>query len=293
MDARNETYSQQCQFLDETYFLTLYKAFIAAFSDYVMPFELTEQQFRNHIVLNAVDLTSSVGMIEDEKLIGFTLNGFGMWHDVNTVYDAGTGVLPGFRRRGLSKAMFDIMTPIFKDRGIEQWLLEVITTNEKAIGLYKKLGFYTSRTLSLLHCESELSFHADAPVDIELRDIHEPDWDLLKTFWDGEPSWQNSVDAWTRSRMNKRFIGAFHGEDCLGYIVFSTNFARLAQIAVDRNYRGLGIGSLLLKQMINENLEDGTPQVINIDCSMEEAMTFFKNRGFTTKLSQFEMIRTI
>ena len=293
MDTRNETYSQQCLFLDETYFLKLYNAFIAAFSDYVMPFDLTEQQFRNHIVLNAVDLSSSVGMIEGDELIGFTLNGFGNWHGVNTVYDAGTGVLPEFRRRGLSKVMFDIMTPIFKDRGIEQWLLEVITTNEKAIGLYKKLGFNTSRTLSLLHCEGELSFYADAPVNIELRDIHEPDWGLLKTFWDGEPSWQNSIDALTRSRMNKRFIGAFHGEDCLGYIVFSTNFARLAQIAVDRNYRGLGICSLLLKKMLEENLEDGTPQIINIDHSILEAMTFFKNRGFTTKLSQFEMTMKI
>ena len=230
MDTRNETNSQQCRFLDETYFLKLYNVFIAAFSDYVMPFELTEQQFRNHIVLNAVDLSLSVGVIDEEKLIGFTLNGFGMWLGVNTVYDAGTGVLPEFRRRGLSKTMFDIMTPVFKDRGVEQWLLEVITTNEKAIGLYKKLGFYTSRTLSLLQPESELSFHADSPVDIVLRDIHEPDWSLLRTFWNGEPSWQNSIDALSRSRMNKRFIGAFHGDDCLGYIVFSTNFARLAQI---------------------------------------------------------------
>jgi len=293
MDTRNETYSRQCRFLDDSYSLALYEAFIAAFSDYVMLFDLTEQQFRNHIILNAVDLNSSVGMMQAERLIGFTLNGFGEWNGISTVYDAGTGVRPEYRRLKLGTQMFDVMTPIFRDRGIKQYLLEVITENKNAIGLYEKLGFYTSRTLSLLHCENRLIVGETDPEGIEVRDVSEPDWTLFKSFWDGGPSWQNSIEAIDRSRMNKSFLGAYRGEDCLGYIVFSRPFGRIAQIAVDRNFRGLGVGSLLLKAMIAETSDDSTPQVINIDRSMDESMTFFANRGFTEKLSQFEMIREI
>lgn len=293
MDSRNETYSRQCRFLDETYFLPLYDAFIAAFADYVMPFDLSELQFRNHMVLTAVDLDSSVGVIEDERLIGFTINGFGQWNGRRTVYDAGTGVLPEFRRRGIGLSMFDVMMPIFKDRGIEQYLLEVITTNKNAISMYEKLGFGKTRTLSLLELSTDVNFGPDALIDIDLRDIEAPEWDLLQSFWDGDPSWQNSISAIERSRHHKSFVGAFHKDDCLGYIVYSANSGRISQIAVDQNYRGLGIGSVLLKKLLSETDSDAKPQVVNIDRSLSEAMTFFENRGFKTKLNQFEMIRAI
>jgi ribosomal protein S18 acetylase RimI-like enzyme len=295
MDMISETLTDQCRFLNESYFDELYHAFLRAFSDYVMPFDLTEVQFRNHIVLNAVDLDRSVGLFDGGRLIGFTLNGFGPWHGVPTVYDAGTGVFPEYRRRGLSKQMFGMMLPEFEKSGSRQCLLEVITDNYKAVGLYEKLGFETTRTLSLLHCPDEMKFHDDDDDDdgIELRDIDEPDWELLRTFWDGEPSWQNSTDAIDRSRAKKRFIGAFSGDSCLGYIVFSTNVGRVAQLAVDKNHRCCGIGKRLLRALMAETPESYVPQVINIDRSIDSAMSFFRNRGFTKKLSQFEMLRGI
>ncbi len=61
MDSINETSARECRFLDESYFEELYHAFLYAFSDYVMPFDLSEVQFRNHIVTNAVDLNRSIG----------------------------------------------------------------------------------------------------------------------------------------------------------------------------------------------------------------------------------------
>ena len=293
MDSRNETYSRQCRFLDETYFLTLYEAFIAAFADYVMPFDLSEQQFRNHLVLTAVDLESSVGIIDSGKLAGFTINGFGSWNGRRTVYDAGTGVLPEFRRRGMGFTMFDVMMPIFKDRGIEQYLLEVITTNKNAVSMYEKLGFSKIRTLSLLELGGEASLGHEPLIEIDLRDIDVPEWDLLQSFGDGDPSWQNSISAIERSRHQKRFVGAYHKDDCLGYIVYSANSGRISQMAVDQNYRGLGIGTVMLEKLLSENDADAKPQVVNIDRSLLEAMTFFENRGFKTKLNQFEMIRAI
>ena len=64
-------------------------------------------------------------------------------------------------------------------------------------------------------------------------------------------------------------------------------------MAVDQNYRGLGIGTVMLEKLLSENDADAKPQVVNIDRSLSEAMTFFENRGFKTKLNQFEMIRAI
>ncbi len=291
MDNGNETASRLCRFLSEDYFQTLYDAFIEAFSDYVVPFALTETQFRNHIILNAVDLARTVGCVESERLIGFSLNGFGHWEGKPTVYDAGTGVIPDRRRRGISEAMFDLMLPVFRENGAEQFLLEVITTNTGAIRLYEKLDFHIVRDFALLQCDSRISWAAETQKNIEIREIGEPDWDLLTTFWDGKPSWQNSIDAVKRSNKMKRILGAFADEKCVGYVVFSGKFGRVAQFAVDKKHRNRGIGTALVLAMQSETADGFSMQVINIDKSISTAMKFFHNRGFYVRLSQHEMVK--
>src|SRR5580765_3997986 len=101
MEDGNKTAFGNCRFLSEDYFTRLYDAFLEAFSDYVVPFALTGEQFRNHIIVTAVDLERTVGCIDDGKLVGFSLNGFGEWEGTSTVYDAGTGVVPAWRRKGI------------------------------------------------------------------------------------------------------------------------------------------------------------------------------------------------
>ena len=293
MDSIHETGGLECRFLRESHFDELYNAFLRAFSDYVMPFDLTKDQFRKHIVLNAVDIERSVGWFDQERIVGFTLNGFGVWNDVDTVYDAGTGTLPEYRRRGLSRRMFEKMLPIFKANGYRQCLLEVITENHKAIGLYEKLGFERTRTVSLLHCPEDVKTAKPLHAGVELRPIDSPDWQALRTFWDGEPSWQNSTDAIDRSLGNKHVTGAFVEGTCVGYIIYSNNVGRVAHIAVERSHRGRGIGSSLIRSLMENTEANYVPQVINIDRSISSAMTFFENRGFREKLSQYEMIRPI
>ena len=150
MKDRNETVSIGCRFLTNGEFSDLFHAFSMAFSDYVIPFALTETQFRNHLNLNAVDLCRSVGCFEGDAMIGFSLNGFGEWDGKRTVYDAGTGVIPSYRRRGVSHRMFRYLLPYFKKSGFQNFLLEVITTNTAAVRLYEGLGFQSRRDLALL-----------------------------------------------------------------------------------------------------------------------------------------------
>lgn len=291
MDNGNETASRHCRFLNSEYFPQLYEAFLDAFADYVFPFALTETQFRNHIALNAVDLDATVGCVENGRLIGFTLNGFGEWQGISTVYDAGTGVVPSVRRQGVSDKMFEMMLPIFKGRGIEQCLLEVITTNQGAIALYNKLGFNSLRELALLQRDGNPENIFEALKGVEIREIAAPDWELFATFWDGQPSWQNSIEAVNRSIGMKKITGAFYDGKCVGYIVYSSNFGRVSQIAVAREHRKKGVGRMLIQQLQNETAAGFSLQIINVDKSITSAIDFFTNLGFYERLSQYEMIK--
>jgi len=162
MKNGNKTASGCCRFLSEDTFDDLYRVFTEAFSDYVFPFALTETQFRNHLNLNAVDLTRSVGYIENNELIGFSLNGFGDWQGKPTVYDAGTGVVPSERRRGVSRGMFEMMIAKFRAEGFQEYLLEVVTSNAGARRLYDDLGFEKTRELALLQYDGSVNSSTSA-----------------------------------------------------------------------------------------------------------------------------------
>lgn len=293
MDSRNETELRHYRFLSEEHFAQLYATFIEAFSDYVFPFALTETQFRNHLNVNGVDLNRTIGCLDGDNLIGFSLNGFGEWQGRSTIYDAGTGVIPRKRRQGISQAMFERMLPDFVEAGIEQCLLEVVTTNTGAIKLYEKLDFHPVRELALLQYHEASTRAVAQPNDVEIRELGEPDWRHLASFWDGLPSWQNSIDAQIRTHSLKRKLGAFVGNKCVGYIIFSNNFGRLAQIAVAHEHRNRGIGSFLLEHMRSETVAGYSGQVINIDKALDGPMQFFRNRGFRERISQYEMLKRL
>ena len=48
---------------------------------------------------------------------------------------------------GIGRAMLEKIIAIAKDKGIEQLELEVVATNERAIGLYKSVGFEICGTM--------------------------------------------------------------------------------------------------------------------------------------------------
>jgi len=290
MDFGNETPSFECRFLDESYFEVLLEKFDEAFSDYARPFELDLVRFRNHINLNAIDLNRSVGCFEDDKLIGFSLNGFGLWKGKQTVYDAGTGVIPTRRRLGASEGMFRFMVPKLKEAGAEQYLLEVITTNTPAVNLYKKLGFVIERELVFMEAPASLDQSTQPNDEVEVRRLTAADLTKLKALWDARPSWQNSNEAIARSESLKSILGAFLNDECVGYVIYSKGLGRIAQFAVDGRFRKKGVGSRLLTEMQGELKPDARMQVINLDNVLEETVEFFKKRGFQEILSQYEMI---
>lgn len=290
---RNQTASRQCRFLREAHLDQLFETFNAAFSDYVLPSTLTETQFRQHLDTNAVDVCRSVGCFEDDKMIGFSLNGFDEWNGLKTVYDAGTGVIRDKRRQGISTAMFDLMLPVFKTDGVEQFLLEVITTNEPAVTFYKKLGFEIRRELALFKSENFENPDEQTGERFDLREMSEANWPLFESFWDARPSWQNSPASIGRVPDSKRIVGAFSGDVCVGYVIYSKAMGGIAQLAVDKTHRNQGIATVLLAHVHNTRNPEREVRIVNADTCLTEAMNFFAQRGFGEVVRQFEMTKPL
>jgi len=276
------------RFLTAADFHQLYECFLDAFSDYQISLQMTEEQFEQRVQRDGVELELSAGAFDGERMIGFYMNGRGMWHGQETAYDAGTGVVLDHRRRGVAIELFDFMVPRLKERGIEQYLLEVLTGNERAVKLYRKLGFEEVRTL--VGVRSNEAMKTLAHVEgVTIRHMEEPDWDVFCAYWDGEPSWQNSKDAVERIRNQCEIAGAFAGEKCVGYGIVFKPSGILMQLAVAQEFRRRGIGRRLLASLSGDKIL----KTNNVDEELKGTLEFYKACGFEVVLRQFEMMRTL
>ena len=68
---------------------SLYECFLEAFSDYQIELKMSEEQFEQRMKRDAVELELSAGAFDGERMIGFYMNGRGMWMRKLTAYDAG------------------------------------------------------------------------------------------------------------------------------------------------------------------------------------------------------------
>lgn len=269
-------------------FHSLYECFLEAFSDYQVSLQMSEGQFEQRLKRDGVELDLSAGAFDGERMIGFYMNGRGIWHGKQTAYDAGTGVVPDQRRRGVAEKLFDFIVPRLKEVGITQYLLEVLISNERAVSLYRKLGFDEVRRLAVLRSSEPLK-SLDDVEGVSLRRLEEPDWDVFCAYWDGEPSWQNSTDAVERAKNQCEIVGAFVGEKCVGYGIVFKPSSILMQLAVAPPFRRKGIGRRILAVLSGDEIL----KTNNVDEELKGTLAFYEASGFEIGLRQFEMIRAL
>lgn len=267
-------------------FSSLYGCFLEAFSDYQVDMQMSEQQFAQRLNRDGVQLEISAGAFDDERIIGFYLNALGDWQGTRTAYDAGTGIIPDYRGRGMAQKLFAFVVSKLKERSVSQYLLEVLSSNERAVSLYRKLGFVEVRKLMVLRSHQALQ-SLDDLAEVELRLT--PDWKLFQSFWDGYPSWQNSIAAVERIPNDRVIVGAHVDGKCVGYGIVFRPAENLMQLAVARAYRRKEIGSRILRTLSAED----TLKVNNIDEELKGTLAFFEANGFKVVMEQFEMSKSL
>ncbi|HKE59843.1 MAG TPA: GNAT family N-acetyltransferase [Pyrinomonadaceae bacterium] len=270
----------------------LYQCFLAAFSDYLVDMWTTAEQFAQRLTRDGVELELSAGAFVNDEMVGFYMNGIGSWQGVPTVYDAGTGVVPEHRRKGVAQELFNFLLPRLRTAGLNQYLLEVLSNNDPAVTLYRRLGFLESRRLAVFRSPEVLRPDKRA-AGVEIREIETPDWDLYQTFWDGYPSWQNSIAAINRLTGGRFIAGAFTANECVGYGVMVPATGSVLQLATARSHRRKGIGSMILRTL-QEQVPSAEPlKVNNIDFDLSSALAFYHASGFKLALSQSEMLKQL
>ena len=275
--------------LEDTDHDTLHKAFMEGFSDYQVKMDLPSWKFERMLLRRGFDPHISIGAFDGESLVGFVFNGLRRWKGKLTAYDQGTAVVPEYRRRGITSDMLSQLKPLLKDRQVEQYLLEVLTVNESAFALYKKQGFEVQREFTCCRLPlDQLKKNTAYPV----TRVEKIDFDSVRTFWDFEPSWQNSVDSICSVPDAFAYFQACEGTDVIGYGVIEIASGDIPQLAVSPQHRGRGIAGSLLAAMAN-SAQAAALNVLNVQTGIHSAEGFLFGAGFVPTVGQYEMLMSL
>lgn len=272
-------------------FETIFKAFNQAFANYEV--QLDFEQLKAMWKRRGFQPEFSFAAFEEREIVAFTLNGIGLYNGTRTAYDTGTGTLEEYRGQGLATKIFEYSIPFLKKRGIQQYLLEVLQHNAKAVSVYRALGFETVREFNYFMQENgEIRNIRCADSRYGIRKIHIEHYRSISDFWDFTPSWQNSMESIKRAAADLVSLGVFDGKKLIGYSVFEPASGDITQIAIDKSNRRKGIASLLLEGMLHLN-GNAMIKVVNTDIHCGSITGFLQSRNVEIKGRQFEMVKQL
>lgn len=274
------------QSLENTEISNIHEAFLEAFSDYVVPMKISLEQFQRLLKRRGYQAQNSVGVFQYDQLIGFVLTSTRQWQGLPTTYVIGLGLSLQHRGHGLAKELMQQVTLLNKPH-TQQFLLEVITSNQPALKLYQSLGYQISRELLCFSIpKADLTLSSSEHIDIKTSQ-HAPD-DDLSTFWDKHTSWQYSKDTLATEPNYFVYVTAYMHQNLVGYGVIDPTSGDIYQLAVHTNYRRQGIASTILSTLCHQT---ESPKIVysNIDASNQSLLEFLQKQRFNHVISQYEM----
>ena len=260
-----------------------------AFSQYFVKINFTPEMLSGKFLEEDFSPKHSVGAFDGETLVGVILHGYRIIDGEKWVYNMATGVRLSHRGQQLTKKMYQYAIPNLKKNGISNMQLEVIQGNDRAIKVYKDVGFQE-------HCSYACYKLSEEKRGIEsllfagkqsIGDIEKVDSAVVNSMLDIEPSWSNNMIAIQNNTTSLRNIGYLIDEKMIGYACLNANTGRIKLMAVHPDYRTQGIGKQILDYL---KLNTEKPlSVINIDEKGQDVLRFLENNGFAPTIKQFEL----
>ncbi|MEG9329106.1 GNAT family N-acetyltransferase [Salinimicrobium catena] len=250
---------------------------LSAFSNYFVQLPQEVSYWEDRFTAARVDLSLSFGMFDGDKLVGFIINGIDHHNGKLTAFNSGTGVLPAYRGKAIVDQLYEHAVPLFEKRGVEKCMLEVIQENERALKVYKRIGFNISRSLTAW----KGNLVSDSSV-YQLKKVSFQEVLDKGLYRAGLYSWDNMAEAVLLSEDNKTtYLVSDKKGGLKGYFTIGAN-GMVAQIfAVEKKH---------LSEVV-KSIAGVSPEVRfgNIPLERQDLIGDLQNLGFGNTVNQYEM----
>ncbi|WP_420414826.1 GNAT family N-acetyltransferase [Roseibium sp.] len=259
-----------------------------AFSDYVVPLQMDVSAFKDFQVQRGFSAEHSFVARSGNEIAAFWLASAPLKDYGNRCYTLSTGTVPAYRRKGLIKTLFHMVSNACQADGASGLQHEVITTNSGAVAVYEAMGFRRARELLVYKVPAEL--HSVSVADgFEIRPL--PVYDLpahIEVFEDVQATPQNSRAAIGSQPETTKIMGAFQQDGALiGWGAIYQGGA-VAQIAVRKDVRKQGVGTALVGGLARA-VDTELLSFMNVDAEATTLTAFLTALGGEEVLRQYEM----
>jgi ribosomal protein S18 acetylase RimI-like enzyme len=256
-----------------------------AYANYYLPVHATPEQLGLIESYYDVDMARSFMARVGDEWIGIAL--LALRDD--RAWISGVGVAPGWRRRGVARALVGAVLDAAGRAGASQVTLEVIACNIPAYALYASLGFRMTRELLTWERAADadpLPFPrerlARTPVE-RLLDLH--------TNWHAQrPAWQH--EAASLARMLRSLVGyrLDHRGSTVAYCIVSGGNGTLSlmDVGIERNM-GQRASGIALLQAVAHVYEGHTLAAMNIPAD-DDLNSVLARLSFLVVLRQHELV---
>lgn len=208
----------------------LFKCIKQSFGAVGKPFEMSDDGLGTRLSLSSYTPRFSVGAFYEKAMIGFWLSGLRSIDGEHHAYNAGTGVIHDWRKKGIAERMSLYVDSLLDTMGIRSSSLITNSDNLPAVELYKKVGFQTARQMSQFMAETN-RFQKSGTITSSMISAAEA-FSFEGTLLDHKPSWQNSSFAVDDVRHDIVAAMAQEGGEILAYGILLPRISRILQLGI-------------------------------------------------------------
>ena len=266
--------------LSQTPIDTIIDCFLLAFEDYYVELPKDKAYYKQRWESANVDFSLSYGMFDDKRLVGFILHAIDTRFGVLTAYNTGTGVIPEYRGKDIVRSIYTFALKDLKKAGIKKSTLEVITKNERAIHVYKSVGFKMSKVYKCFNgC---LNINTENAYNLKQIDLQDIDWQSLPNL--PYYSWDNQKETLLKNANCKFYYVLNHG-NIESYFIHYNESNCIAQCGV-LNHESIGWERLFYA--ISNTVENRI-KMNNVDSRWKDKLEFLDKIGLNNVVDQYEM----
>ncbi|WP_408096012.1 GNAT family N-acetyltransferase [Peredibacter sp. HCB2-198] len=254
----------------------IFHAFKEAFNNYVIPLDLDRDLHLKRWKTAGVDFSLSYGVFDQEELVAFVLH-VPVDH---VLFNFGTGVVPSHRGQKLIEKIYDVAVPHLKN--FKEVKLEVIKGNDRAIALYERMGFQTTRELLSFQGELNICCGPTNAFHYHVRPLgYTQEMKDMRLF---EPASEASKTVLMKAKENHETHELRYGDTLVAYAVYTPYNGSLREMgAIDPIDRHLD------QLLLHMKLGDQRIRVMNVEDRSQTMIHFWMNKGLINFVTQFEM----
>jgi ribosomal protein S18 acetylase RimI-like enzyme len=263
--------------LEKVAFKSIIDCFLISFENYFVEMPTDLEYYKERWDNAKVRFDLSYGMFDDEKLVGFIINGIDKRNGDVIAFNTGTGVIPEYRGKKIVKSIYEYALKDSKQNNITKCSLEVIKENVIAIKSYESIGFKKCKNYKCFKGK----IHIEDKGSIELNEVDYNQFDTINLNQEYY-SWDNHKNSIKDG--NYRYFQVLKDQIPESYFVINPVNGYLAQFdLLNQNKSGwchlfLGIQSICETIKIN-----------NVDETLLDKLNYLNTIDLDNIVDQYEM----